>query len=86
VDDILIIGNEIGMPNNVKIYLNKSFLMKNLGEAAYMLGIKIYRDRQRHQIGLSQSIYLDKVLKRFRMDKAMKVFLPMLSGKILSMA
>ena len=60
--------------------------MKDLGEAAYILGIKIYRDRQSRLIGLSQSTYLDKVLKRFRMDKAKKGSLPMLSGKILSKA
>jgi hypothetical protein len=60
--------------------------MKDLGEAAYILAIKIYRDRQRRLIGLSQSTYLDKVLKRFRMDKAKKGSLPMLSGKILSKA
>jgi hypothetical protein len=62
------------------------FSMKDIGEAAYILGIKIYRDRQRRLIGLSQSTYLDKVLKRFRMDKAKKDSLPMLSGKILSKA
>src|SRR4051812_10031159 len=55
-------------------------------EAAYILGIKIYRDRQRRLVALSQSTYLDKVLKRFRMDKAKKGSLPMLSGKILSKA
>ena len=47
VDDILIIGNDINMLNDVKSYLNKCFSMKDLGEAAYILGIKIYRDRQR---------------------------------------
>jgi hypothetical protein len=52
--------------------------MKDLGEIAYILGIKIYRDRQRCLIGLSQSTYLDNVLKRFRMDKAKKGFLAML--------
>jgi hypothetical protein len=86
VDDILIIGNDIGMLNDVKSYLNKCFSMNYLGEAAYILGIKINRDRRRCLIGLSQSTYLDKVLKRFRMDKAKKGFLPMLSGKILSKA
>jgi hypothetical protein len=74
------------MLNDVKSYLNKCFSMKDLGEAAYILGIKIYRDRQRRLIGLSQSTYLDKVLKRFRMDKAKKGSLPILSGKILSKA
>src|SRR3954454_10553598 len=58
--------------------------MKDLGEAAYILGIKIYRDRSRRLIGLSQSTYLDKVLKKFRMDESKKGFLPMLPGKTLS--
>jgi hypothetical protein len=74
------------MLNDVKSYLNKCFSMKDLGEAAYILGTKIYRDRQRRLIGLSQSTYLDKVLKRFRMDKAKNGSLPMLLGKILSKA
>ena len=58
--------------------------MKDLGEAAYILGIKIYRDRSRRLIGLSQSTYLDKVLKKFKMEKAKKGFLPVLQGVQLS--
>ncbi|KAK1680533.1 hypothetical protein QYE76_041381, partial [Lolium multiflorum] len=69
---------------SVKGYLNKCFSMKDLGEAAYILGIKIYRDRSRRLIGLSQSTYLDKILKKFRMDESKKGFLPMLPGKVLS--
>ena len=53
----------------IKGYLNKNFSMKDLG-AAYILGIKIYRDRSRRLIGLSQSTYLDKVLKKFKMDQS----------------
>ena len=68
VDDILLIGNDIKLLESIKGYLNKSFSMKDLGEAAYILGIKIYRDRSRCLIGLSQSTYLDKVLKKFKMD------------------
>ncbi|KAK1684880.1 hypothetical protein QYE76_045728 [Lolium multiflorum] len=69
VDDILLIGNDIELLSSVKGYLNKCFSMKDLGEAAYILGIKIYRDRSRRLIGLSQSTYLDKILKKFRMDE-----------------
>ena len=58
--------------------------MKDLGDAAYILGIKIYRDRSRRLIGLSQSTYLDKVLKKFKMDQAKKGFLPLLQGVKLS--
>ena len=46
--------------------------MKDLGEAAYILGIQIYRDSSRRLIGLSQSTYLDKVLKKFKMDQSKK--------------
>jgi hypothetical protein len=84
VDDILLIGNDIELLNSVKDYLNNNFSMKNLGEAAYILGIKIYRDRSRRLIGLSQSTYLDKILKKFRMDESNKGFLSMLQGKTLS--
>ncbi|GJV47570.1 retrotransposon protein, putative, ty1-copia subclass [Tanacetum coccineum] len=45
VDDILIMGNSIPMLQDVKSYLGKCFAMKDLGKAAYILGIKIYRDR-----------------------------------------
>ncbi|GJT99344.1 retrotransposon protein, putative, ty1-copia subclass [Tanacetum coccineum] len=45
VDDILIMGNSIPMLQDVKSYLGRCFAMKDLGEAAYILGIKIYRDR-----------------------------------------
>ncbi|KAJ9562043.1 hypothetical protein OSB04_007203 [Centaurea solstitialis] len=54
VDDILLIGNDVPTLQNVKIWLSKCFQMKDLGEGAYILGIKIYRNRSRRLIGLSQ--------------------------------
>ena len=84
VDDILLIGNNTNFLDSIKGYLNKNFSMKDLGEVAYILGIKIYRDRSRRLIGLSQSTYLDKVLKKFNMDQAKKGFLPVLQGVRLS--
>nr|GEZ02280.1 hypothetical protein [Tanacetum cinerariifolium] len=64
VDDILIIGNNIPRLKEVKDYLGKCFSMKDLGEAAYILGIKIYRDRSRRLIRLNQSAYIDKILNK----------------------
>ncbi|WVZ70691.1 hypothetical protein U9M48_019334 [Paspalum notatum var. saurae] len=84
VDDILLIGNDIPMLEAVKDSLRKSFSMKDLEEAAYILGIKIYRDRSKRLIELSQSTYIDKVLKRFNMHDSKKGFLPMSPGTILS--
>ena len=44
VDDILLIGNDIEILCSIKGYLNKIFSMKDLDEADYILGTKIYRD------------------------------------------
>ncbi|GJT86919.1 retrotransposon protein, putative, ty1-copia subclass [Tanacetum coccineum] len=52
VDDILIMGNNIPMLQDVKSYLGRCFAMKDLGEAAYIFGIKIYKDRSKRLIGL----------------------------------
>ena len=57
VDDILLIRNDIEFLDSIKGFLNKSFSMKDLGEAAYILGIKIYRDRSRCLNGLPQSTH-----------------------------
>ncbi|GJW85249.1 retrotransposon protein, putative, ty1-copia subclass [Tanacetum coccineum] len=70
VDDILIMGNNIPMLQDVKSYLGRCFSMKDLGEAAYILGIKIYRDRSKRLIGLCQSAYIEKILKRFYMENS----------------
>ena len=50
VDDILIIGNDIGMLQSVKAYLSKNFSMKDMRETSYILDIKLYRDRARRMI------------------------------------
>ncbi|GJU29342.1 hypothetical protein Tco_1172931 [Tanacetum coccineum] len=51
--------------------------MKDLGEEAFILGIKIYQDRSKRLIGLRQSAYMDKILKRFRMDTSKRGYIPM---------
>jgi hypothetical protein len=60
VDDILLIRNNIPMMEVIKSSLRKNFSMKDLGEVIYNLGIKIYRDRYKKLIGLSQDAYIDK--------------------------
>ena len=43
VDDILLIGNNVKFLDTIKDSLKNNFSMKDLGEAVYILGIKIYR-------------------------------------------
>ncbi|KAL0444284.1 UNVERIFIED_CONTAM: Retrovirus-related Pol polyprotein from transposon TNT 1-94 [Sesamum latifolium] len=66
VDDILLIGNDVKMLGDIKAWLSTQFSMKDMGEASYILGIKIYRDRSRRMLGLTQSSYIEKVLRGCR--------------------
>ncbi|GJS20522.1 retrotransposon protein, putative, ty1-copia subclass [Tanacetum coccineum] len=77
VDDILLMGNNIPMLQDVKSYLGISFAMKDLGDAAYILGIKIYRDRSKRLIGLCQSDYIEKILKRYYIENSKRRTIPM---------
>ncbi|GKD36832.1 retrotransposon protein, putative, ty1-copia subclass, partial [Tanacetum coccineum] len=47
------------------------------GEATFILGIRIYQDKLKRLIGLSQSAYMDKILKRFRRDTSKRGYIPM---------
>ena len=53
VDDILLIVIDIGVMSSVKIWLSSQFDMKNLSEANYILGIKLWRDQKNRMLGLS---------------------------------
>ena len=54
VDDVLLATNDKGLLYEVKQFLSKNFDMKDMGEASYVIGIKIYRERSRGILGLSQ--------------------------------
>nr|GEV43778.1 hypothetical protein [Tanacetum cinerariifolium] len=77
VDDILLMGNNIPMLQDVKSNLRRSFAMKDLGDDAYILGIKIYRDRLKRLIGLCQSTYIENILKRYYMENSKRGTIPM---------
>ena len=63
MNDILLIGNNVEFSGKQKGVFERSFSKKDLGEAAYILSIKIDRDRSRRLISFSISTYLDKILK-----------------------
>ena len=53
VDDILLIGNDVGVMSSVKVWLSSQFDMKDLGEVNFILGIKLWQDRKNKMLGLS---------------------------------
>ncbi|KAK0594609.1 hypothetical protein LWI29_023351 [Acer saccharum] len=84
VDDILLIGNDVGVLSEVKCWLASQFQMKDLGEASYVLGIQLIRDRKNKLIALSQASYIDKILVQFSMQNSKKGNLPSKHGVHLS--
>ena len=84
VDDILLIGNDFEMLSKVKIQLATQFQMKVLGEAQYVLGIKIIRDRKNKIIALSEGNYIDSILSKYNMQNFKKGFTPFRYGINLS--
>ena len=80
MDDILLIRNDVDMLSTVKVWLDNTFDMKDLREVSYILGIKLFRDRKRRIMGLSQAAYIEKVLSRFSMNNSKKGLLPFRYG------
>ena len=77
VDDILLATNDKGMLYEVKQFLSKNFDMKDIGDASYVIGIKIQRERSRGILGLSQETNINKVLERFNMKDCSPSELPL---------
>ncbi|URD85208.1 Adenylate isopentenyltransferase 5, chloroplastic [Musa troglodytarum] len=76
-NDILIIGNDIGMLSTVKAWLSKYFSMKDLREASYIFEIRIYRNRFKMILGLSEFRYIDTIVKMFDIENFKRDLIPM---------
>ena len=50
--------------------------MKDMGEATYVIGIEIFRNKSQGMLGLSQKSYINKVLERFRMHNCSASLIP----------
>ncbi|KAK4383428.1 Retrovirus-related Pol polyprotein from transposon TNT 1-94 [Sesamum angolense] len=69
VDDILLIGNDVNMLGETKGWLSTEFSMKDLGEASYILGMKIFWDGSKRMLGMTQTWYLKKSLEEIQDGK-----------------
>jgi hypothetical protein len=68
------------MLHETKGFLSSNFDMKDLGEASYVLDIEIHRDRTKGVLVLFQKTYIEKMLKRFNMDKSKTTPVPLAKG------
>jgi hypothetical protein len=77
VDDVLIAAPSMGPIEDVKKSLKTKWKWSDMGEAAYVLGLKMERDRNLRTIRLSQEAYIDRILARFGMTGAGSVTTPL---------
>uniref|UniRef100_A0A2N9F2S2 CCHC-type domain-containing protein n=1 Tax=Fagus sylvatica TaxID=28930 RepID=A0A2N9F2S2_FAGSY len=82
VDDILLASNSPDMMKETRFCLGSKFEMKDMGPANYVLGIRISKDRDSKLIYLDQENYLEKVLKRFKMEYCRPMSTPVSKGTI----
>jgi hypothetical protein len=80
VDDILLASSDIDLLLETKKFLSLKFDMKDLGEASFVLGIEIHRERSKGVLGLSQKAYLEKVLKKYGMHASKPTPAPIVKG------
>eukprot|EP00253_Pinus_taeda_P025478 PITA_25478 len=78
VDDMLLVGNDKQIIQDLKTQLSSKFDMKDLCAANYILGIEIKRDRAKRKLWLNQRKYVETILQRFNMQdsKPVKVLIP----------
>nr|GEY25138.1 retrovirus-related Pol polyprotein from transposon TNT 1-94 [Tanacetum cinerariifolium] len=75
VDDMLIFGTDQNQVDKAKKFLSSKFFMKDIGEAYVILGIKIKRKNK--GIVITQSHYIEKILKKFNHEDCSLVSTPM---------
>jgi hypothetical protein len=80
VDDILLASSDKNLLHETKGFLSSNFDMKDLGDASYVLGIEIHRDRTKGVLDLSQKVYIEKVIKRYNMHECSTTPVPFMKG------
>jgi hypothetical protein len=80
VDDMLLIGNNKEIIQDVKTQLSSKFDMKDLGASNFILGMEIKRDRKKRKLWLNQRKYVETILQRFNMQECKPVKVPIHVG------
>jgi hypothetical protein len=77
VDDCILCTSTLALAITLKDRIARRFKISDLGEARWILGFEIIRDRNARTIAISQRAYIDQLLERFNMQDAMPVATPM---------
>lgn len=81
VDDIVLTSSDKGLIDKEKALLAKGFEMEDRGDAHFILGMSIKRDRAKRILTIDQNRYLKAVLERFGMSDCTPIDTPIEPGK-----
>jgi hypothetical protein len=86
VDDLIILVSNVSILKWLKSRLEDEFEMSDLGELHYCLGVEYERDRANRTISMSQSKYIEEVLKCFNMEECKPIGTPLdVNSKLLKL-
>ena len=77
VDDILTLTNSPVESDRVEAELKSKYHIKALGQPSLLLGIKVTHNATSHTISLSQTHYVNKLLKKFNLENLNPVTTPL---------
>ena len=70
VDDLLIFSRSNESISKIKRQLFEKFSMKDMDKAAFILNIRIRRDKAKELLAIDQTIYIKKFLTEYGMEDA----------------
>jgi transposase InsO family protein len=87
VDDLIILASGDAVLGWLKAKLEKEFEMSDLGPLEFCLGVAFERNRSARTITMSQSKYIEEVLKRFNMEDCKPIGTPLdVKGSLLKLS
>jgi len=82
VDDFLIMGPETSAVRQFKENFGKIFKIKDLGDVAYFLGVRILRDRPSRRITLMQDAFANRILEAKHLENVKPAKTPLAQGSL----
>ena len=80
VDDLLMCSSDMEVLKKVKKVLCSNFVMKDLGDVSYYLGLNIMRDRAKGDLWIGQPKYISKFLEKYDIAGESMEYTPLPSG------
>ncbi|THH19980.1 hypothetical protein EUX98_g8671, partial [Antrodiella citrinella] len=70
VDDFTLVTNNLAIMQRLKSELAEHYELTDMGNARWLLGFEIQRDRIARNVSMNQSAYVDTLISRFKMEEA----------------